>query len=163
MKPEEGKAVEVVNELMGKLEDDKGKYTEERQELDKRVFDPMIGLRETVAGYITERFENLSKEKDFADQIREKLLERLPEAKFSELMSLFNNQKIRETEAVGSLLEFFKPSHGDKPTLIGEAKSDNTSSPEERVFAEANADSLQAIQKLTEIVATVVKNKTEDS
>lgn len=157
----EDDATIVVEGLMEQLESDKKNLRDEKLDLAKRTTDPMIGLRETVAGYITGRFEALGQETEFIQKIRAKIEEKLPDATFSELMRLLESVKVRETEAVGSLLEFFKPSQGDRPTLIGDVKTQEERSPEERIHGDADAETLRAINKLTQLVATMAQDKEE--
>lgn len=157
------KAKAVVGELMQQLEEDKVNLADEKENLDKRFYDPMLGLKTRVTDYLVNRFDALDQEKDFSRRIREQLLTKLPEAKFSELMTLFNSQKIRETEAVGSLLEFFKPSQGDKVPFIGDTSTEQPKSPEELIHGESSSDMLQAMEKLTQIIATMNPPEDKDS
>lgn len=105
-----------LEKLISGLSDEESKAVVEAS----RIKDPVLALRDTTARFISQRFDKLEEESSFLKEIKDAILLKVKsgEADLSALMTLMNQTKMRETEAVESILQFFKPGGEGSSSLL---------------------------------------------
>jgi len=119
MKSEE-KIKELINGLGGKDEMAKDVVT---------ISDPITALRNNTANFISQRFDKLKEDTDFAVFLREAAKDKIKEGEvsLSEISTMLNQTRMRETEAVESLLQFFKPAANVENSIFTNRKEEDSS------------------------------------
>lgn len=113
-----------IKELITKLGE------ENNEDSIKSISDPITELRNSTATFISQRFNRLKEESDFAVFLREAIKQKVEnnEATFSDIATMLNQTKLRETEAVESLLQFFKPNSNAESSILLNKKDDESDS-----------------------------------
>ena len=145
------KAEKLANSLIDK------QLQEIHQE--KKILDPMLHLRNTTAEFINKRFEKIQKDSELELIVVEALKLKIKEGNvnFNELTNFLNQMRLRSTDSVDSLLNFFKPAQGESSPLLSDtSKSDE--SIENKIFKDASSQDLQVLQKLVQMLESNKEN-----
>lgn len=129
------------------------------------IVNPMVHLKNTLADFTVSRITKIQEEATFEkfliDQIKKKITDNPSDVKLSEIGNLLNQTKIRNTESVQVLLEFFKPSQSEKPPLFEEASEEST---EDSLHSETDYKVLQALEQISNFIQdTSNKKEVEDA
>lgn len=121
-----------------------------------RIEDPIASMRNSIASFINTKFEKLQEESDFAVFLREAIKKKIEEggASFGDIATMLNQTKMRETEAVESLLQFFKPAANAESSIFTNKKEDDS--------LDIDHKSMQTLELVRRMLEKVSKEKDID-
>lgn len=143
-----------VNKLVDSMIDDK------LEETNIRPINPLNHLMNTTATFIQGRFEKIQKDSELENDVVAAIKEQVKNGNvnFNDLTTFLNQTRLRSSEAVESLLNFFKPSSGESNPLL----SNPDRGSENSVFDNAKPEDLKAINKVIQLIETM-KDSTDNS
>ena len=143
------KTISKAEKLANSLIDSKLK----EQNQGVKVIDPVLHLRNTTADFINKRFEKIQKDADLEDIVVKAIKVKIEEGtvNFTDLSNFLNQIKLRSTDSVDSLLNFFKPTQGERSPLLSDPDREGTS-PEGQIFKDAKPEDLRVLHKLVQIL-----------
>lgn len=144
----EGKVKDTVTDLVNGLEEAK----QDKHIAQVKSADTLLGLRDSIAGFITGQLDLLNEEREFETLLKEAIKVKLddPTTKLSDLAGLLNQSRMRKTDLTESLLNFFKPTQGDKSPLISEREEEGSAG--ERAFEGTDSDTLRKLDQILQAV-----------
>jgi hypothetical protein len=143
------------------------KLKEQNQSI--KIVNPIDHLRTTTATFINKRFEKIQKDAELEDIVVEAIKVKITDGtvNFNDLSNFLNQIKLRSTDSVESLLNFFKPTQGERSPLLSDPDREGTS-PEGQIFKDATSQDLQVLSKLAKMLSSqkeepkIVGNAEED-
>ena len=114
---------------------------------DVREYNPAIEVEHSIVSLLRHRIEKLQEDVLFEDHIKQAILDRLPEAEFSELIRILDTIQGNTNVAIEKILSPFIPKAGERVPLLDENKREKKIA-DESIFDKATKDDLQAIAEL---------------
>lgn len=121
--------------------------------------DPVLDLRLKTAEFIEQRFSKIEQEDVMEKIVRDAIIMKIKsgDVTVSDLMTLLNRLQMRDQEKTNSLLQFFKPSSGDKSPLIDDVKEKH-----KEEFEDLSPEKLQSAQKMLQLLSFMDKYKSKN-
>ncbi len=151
------RVVQVANQLIANLQDEEAKSLVQSSE----ITDPMLGLKQTLAGSITSRLSQIKDEEEFENLLKVAMVEKVKQGgvQFTDLANSLNQTRIRKTESMESLLNFFKPTIGEQSPLLADPKETGDIG---EFTANLDSKAMQAINNLTTILEAMPVKEEEE-
>ncbi len=123
----------------------------------ENVFNPDTEITTNIVDMLRNRIRKIDHEDSFNDVLKQMLLDRAPEATWSEIASLLTSREINENIKVKHILEPFIPKEGTNIPLIDNNQKiqDN----DVKLNKEASKEVLQAMDALRRIVSEVANRQ----
>jgi len=119
-----------------------------RFEKEASLFNPALEVESSLVVLLKNRIAKVQEDQEFEQQIRDAILDRLPEAQFSELMALLHSVQSQSSVAVEKILSPFIPKVGERVPLLDASKEKDQASMDEKVFEKASKKALDALNEL---------------
>ena len=111
-------------------------------------FNPAVEVEESLVSLLKNRIIKIQDDENFEQQVKDAVLARLPEADFSQLVSLLNSMQINSNTSVERILSPFIPRVGERVPLLDTEKDKGQSNMDEKVFEKASKKALDALNEL---------------
>jgi hypothetical protein len=122
-----------------------------------RGFNPDHEVVTTIVSMFRNRINKLEAEDRFNDQLKLALIDRLPEATWSEIATLLTSREMTENSKITGLLAPFIPKDGDRIPLIDHDQ--RTHQIDDTILKNADKEKLQAVETLTQFIDLISSRK----
>jgi glycyl-tRNA synthetase beta subunit len=111
-------------------------------------FNPTIEVEESLVSLLRNRIVKIQEDEDFEQQIKDAVIDRLPEADFSQLISLLSSLQTNSNASVEKILAPFIPRVGERVPLLDTEKEKGQANMDEKVFEKASKKALDSLNEL---------------
>jgi hypothetical protein len=124
-------------------------------------FDPTIEVENSLVSLLRHRITKLQDDVEFEQRIKDALLDRLPEAEFSELIHILNSVQSNTNTSVEKILSPFIPRVGERVPLL-DTNKDKGKNTDEQVFEKASKKTLEALDELGKLSRVLTSMQKEE-
>ena len=123
------------------------------------AFNPHSEVSTTIVSLLKKIAERFDVEDEYKSQLKAHLLDRLPEADWSEVARHLENREANENFKLKEILAPFIPKDGDRVPLLDSERKDIHS--EDKIYNNSTKESLQAMDMLRRLMLEYQKRKEE--
>jgi hypothetical protein len=121
------------------------------------AFNPHSEVSTTIVSLLKKIADRFDSEDEYNNELKSHLLDRLPEANWSEIAHHLENRETNENFRLKEILSPFIPKDGDRVPLLDNERKDMH--PEDKLYNSATKESLQAMDMLNRLLIEYKKRK----
>lgn len=124
-----------------------------------RIHNPSGEVREALADFVTTRLKRVERDASFSDEVRDVILQRLPEATFEELTRLLDQTSRANNQQAATIANLFKNENSDKTVLERVADTSVASTAAQLYASTEDKSILQAVTYLGSVLSKMSTSK----